>query len=306
MSPVGRTAPVLEMLMIEPPSPAAIRSPMSADSRNGPLRFTPTTLSKSSSLTSASVGYSGDTPALLTRTSTRPNSSYAASTSRSRSSQRPTWQAPASARPPAARSSAATSSHACCLPARHHDVGARRRERARDREPQPARASGDERHSAGEVEHRRASFAGFAAMSAARAGRSPLTDVRRAGRRRPGAAGRRRQRHAAPASVSSKTEPPSPIRSATCAAGEQQLEVADDLPHDQQRLLGHGARGPQAAGDRERAYSDRRRGSPGCARSGGVLVQARVHQPGMVGDRRTVAGQQPRERHRGGAPRPSR
>ena len=74
MSPVGRTAPVLEMLMIEPPSPAAMRSPMSADSRNGPLRFTPTTLSKSSSLTAESVGYSGDTPALLTRTSTRPNS----------------------------------------------------------------------------------------------------------------------------------------------------------------------------------------------------------------------------------------
>jgi hypothetical protein len=38
------------------------------------LRFTPTTLSKSSSLTAESVGYSGDTPALLTRTSTRPNS----------------------------------------------------------------------------------------------------------------------------------------------------------------------------------------------------------------------------------------
>ena len=48
----GRTAPALEMLMIEPPVPAAIRVPTSAVSRNGPLRFTPMTLSNSSSETS--------------------------------------------------------------------------------------------------------------------------------------------------------------------------------------------------------------------------------------------------------------
>ena len=36
MSPVGRTAPVLETLMIEPPSPAAMRSPTSAHRRKGP------------------------------------------------------------------------------------------------------------------------------------------------------------------------------------------------------------------------------------------------------------------------------
>jgi hypothetical protein len=56
MSPVGRTAPVLEMLTIEPPSPAAMRSPTRAESRNGPLRFTPMTLSKSSSVTVESDG----------------------------------------------------------------------------------------------------------------------------------------------------------------------------------------------------------------------------------------------------------
>ena len=54
MSRVGRTAPVLETLMIEPPRPSAIRSPTSAASRNGPFRLTPITLSKSSSLTSLS------------------------------------------------------------------------------------------------------------------------------------------------------------------------------------------------------------------------------------------------------------
>ena len=54
MSDVGRTAPVLLTLMIDPPSPASIRSPTSAASRNGPLRLTSTTLSKSASVTSLS------------------------------------------------------------------------------------------------------------------------------------------------------------------------------------------------------------------------------------------------------------
>ena len=73
MSAVGRAAPVLDTLMIEPPSPATMRSPTSADSRNGPLRLTATTLSKSSSVTPDRLGYTGDTPAQLTSTSTRPN-----------------------------------------------------------------------------------------------------------------------------------------------------------------------------------------------------------------------------------------
>ena len=62
MSPVGRTAPVLETLMIEPPSPAAMRSPTSADSRNGPLRLTAITLSNSSSVTSAQLASRAATP----------------------------------------------------------------------------------------------------------------------------------------------------------------------------------------------------------------------------------------------------
>src|SRR6478736_1986727 len=54
-------------------------------------------------------------PALLTRTSMRPNSSYAASTRASISFHRPTWQTCASARRPARRTSAAASSQASCL-----------------------------------------------------------------------------------------------------------------------------------------------------------------------------------------------
>ena len=89
----GRTAATLEMLMIEPRPAAFIRSPNSALSRNGALKFTAMTLSKSSSVISPRLGYSGDIPALLTSTSTRSNASYDVSTRASRSDQRPTWHA---------------------------------------------------------------------------------------------------------------------------------------------------------------------------------------------------------------------
>src|SRR5438034_5100604 len=42
---VGRDADVLDTMMIEPPSPAAIRAPTTAVRRNGPFRFTSRTLS---------------------------------------------------------------------------------------------------------------------------------------------------------------------------------------------------------------------------------------------------------------------
>ena len=58
--------------MIEPPPASYIRRPISAQSRNGPLKFTPITLSNSSSDVSAADGASGDMPALLTRMSTAP------------------------------------------------------------------------------------------------------------------------------------------------------------------------------------------------------------------------------------------
>ena len=74
MSLVGRMAPVLETLMIEPPPAATIRSPTSAARRNGPLRLTPITLSNRSSVTSDSFPYIGEIPALFTSTSMRPKS----------------------------------------------------------------------------------------------------------------------------------------------------------------------------------------------------------------------------------------
>src|ERR1700722_16778836 len=68
----GNSAPLDETLMIEPPPEAYIRCPISALSRNGPLKFPPITLSNSSSDVSADDGASGDMPALLTRMSTAP------------------------------------------------------------------------------------------------------------------------------------------------------------------------------------------------------------------------------------------
>src|SRR3954447_16116519 len=94
-----------------------MRSPASAVSRNGPLRLTSMTLSNSPSVTPASPpSYSGDDPALLTRTSSRPNSSRAASSSGSSSSQWPTWQPrPITRRPVSAAISAAAASQASAL-----------------------------------------------------------------------------------------------------------------------------------------------------------------------------------------------
>jgi hypothetical protein len=62
------------MLMIEPPSAAAIRVPIVADNRKGPLRLVPKTLSYNASVTWSTLGYRGDMPALFTKRSTVPNS----------------------------------------------------------------------------------------------------------------------------------------------------------------------------------------------------------------------------------------
>ena len=61
--------------MMEPPPPVTMRSPTSADNRNGPLKFRFTTASNSISGTEPSDSYNGDIPALFTSTSTLPNSS---------------------------------------------------------------------------------------------------------------------------------------------------------------------------------------------------------------------------------------
>ena len=82
--------PIVLTLMIEPDPASYIRLPTRDPSRNGPFRFTPTVLSNSSSVTASRLEYSGDMPALLTKTSTRPNRSYTMSTNASHSAQCPT------------------------------------------------------------------------------------------------------------------------------------------------------------------------------------------------------------------------
>ena len=54
--PLRTLAAPLLMLMIDPPFPCAMRLPMSAVRRKGPLRFTPSTLSHSSSVTASTLG----------------------------------------------------------------------------------------------------------------------------------------------------------------------------------------------------------------------------------------------------------
>ena len=72
MAPSGRSEPAELTLMIDPRPAATIRSPTNADNRNGPLKFRFTTASKSFSLTSVSLSYNGDMPALLINVSTLP------------------------------------------------------------------------------------------------------------------------------------------------------------------------------------------------------------------------------------------
>ncbi len=63
------------MLTIDPSPACTIRSPIRAESRNGPLKFTATVLSNSSSETSDERGAVGAMPALLISTSTLPKAS---------------------------------------------------------------------------------------------------------------------------------------------------------------------------------------------------------------------------------------
>ena len=77
---LAMSEPTVLTLMIEPDPASYMRWPTTDPSRNGPLRFTPTVLSKRSSVTASRLGYNGDIPALLTNTSQRPNRSYTVST----------------------------------------------------------------------------------------------------------------------------------------------------------------------------------------------------------------------------------
>src|SRR5690606_39898061 len=62
---LGRQAPMLEMLMMEPPPAAAMRAPATAINRNGPLRFTSLVLSSIALVALSSEVVYGVVPALL-------------------------------------------------------------------------------------------------------------------------------------------------------------------------------------------------------------------------------------------------
>ena len=143
MSRVGRTAPVLDTLMIEPPPASTIRSPTSAASRNGPLRLTAMTLSNSSSVTSLSllvqrrdagvVDEHVDAPEVAVDVLDQPVELLPVPD---------VAGAGARALAPSARSAAATSSQASRLAADDDHLGAGLRER---RAPWRARARGSRR-----------------------------------------------------------------------------------------------------------------------------------------------------------------
>ncbi|SLH39636.1 Uncharacterised protein [Mycobacteroides abscessus subsp. abscessus] len=105
---LGRSAPMLEMLTIDPPPAAAIRAPATAINRNGPLRFTSRVLSHRPSPTAARFGASGAMPALLTTMSRLPNSAMIASTAGSMVSHCPTCSASGWAAPVGTSASVAT------------------------------------------------------------------------------------------------------------------------------------------------------------------------------------------------------
>ena len=277
--------------MIEPPSPAAIRSPTSADSRNGPLRLTPTTLSKSSSVhvgerrvqrgDAGVVDEDVDAPELLVGGVDEPlevvPASDVARARRARGRRRP-------------RSSAATSRAGVRLAAGDDEVGAGRRERARDRQAEPARAAGDERDAAGQVEQ----VAGAAAASRVMSGRARTASISPSGRAR---RSRRAARRAARSGSSSKTEP------SVDALGDRPAASSSSRWPTTSQTTSSGCsatvRGdPELAGDLERGARAVAPGSRGCARSAGGAragARRRAARGSVTGG--AVAGEQPAQRH---------
>ena len=113
------------------------------------------TLSKSSSEMSVTESYSGEEPALLTRMSTRPNRSYAASTSAVELGPVPGMDAERKGLPPGELGDLAGVPGAPVgIPAGDHHVGAGPGETFHHLPAQAAAAAGDQRHPPGEVEQR--------------------------------------------------------------------------------------------------------------------------------------------------------
>ena len=236
MSPLGRTAPVLETLMIEPPSPATMRSPTRADSRNGPLRLTRDDLVEQLLGARGQARVQRGDAGVVHEHVDALEGAVGGVDEALEVVPAPDVARAAGARPPPARSSAATCAGGL-LAARDDDVRARRRSAARSR----GRARGC-RRSRRATRPERSNSAQRRPVGLARL----ACRVRCVHRRRLLQAARsaRRGSRATPT-----LEPDSVDALADAAGGEQQLEVADDLPDDEQRLLGDGPRRPEMAGD---------------------------------------------------------
>ena len=79
---------------------------------------------------------------------------------------------------------------------------------------------------------------------------------------------------------------------------QQQVEVAEHLPDDEQRLLGHRARRPQVLGDPVSVRGALLEHGEDALAPPPVLGEAAAHEPAVIGDRVAVTGEQPPERHR--------
>src|SRR5689334_14908782 len=143
---------VVPILMIVPPSRAAMCVAASAASRNGPFRLTASVLSNSSSLTASRLGYSGDMPALFTSTSSLPAHARVSAMSRSQSPPPAHVTGDGHRLTPGRGPDLLGRCLACVkLAGGYHHVGARLGQGLDDGPADAARSPGDDGHLAGQV-----------------------------------------------------------------------------------------------------------------------------------------------------------
>ena len=118
--------------------------------KTGPRRFVPSDFSHASTV-SCPNGSVSALAALFTTMSSRPNSSTVRSTSALTASTSPICVGMPIASPPNARRCASVVGARIRLAAGHRDLGAGRGKALGDGQPDPSRASGDDRHPAGQV-----------------------------------------------------------------------------------------------------------------------------------------------------------
>src|SRR5215207_7110283 len=201
-----------------------------------------------------------------------------ASTSGSSSAQWPTWQGRADARPPASRTSAATASQASALrltttTTAPHWPNASTIARPRPWVPPVTTITREVRSNS-----RRASGCGASDGSVDSSTGPPGSRVRS-----------RREGEAGMAVV--------PARFTRKPGRHEQLEVSEDLPDDQQRLLTDGAFRPEALRDAVRALGTVQQRPGDAPRAGAVLGDADVDERAVRLHRPAVAGIQDVERH---------